>query len=111
MRGFVNLTTGSYGYRCEMILQCSGYRRLSPSYVDEGVLESNAMNARLQAQRAIAGKVNGEKYGSEIVLNADAKRLCVEALKLNVENDLEFHEFVEKMENVVRLLSLFPRGY
>ena len=107
----MNLTTGSYGYRCEMILQCFGYRRLSPSYVDAGVLEVNTMHARLQAQRAIAGKVNGEKYGSEIVLNADAKRLCVEALKLNVENDPEFHEFVEKMETVVKLLNLFPSGY
>ncbi len=94
-----------------MILQCFGYRRLSPSYVDAGVLDANIMNARLQAQKAITGKVNGEKYGSEIVLNADAKRLCVEALKLNVENDLEFHEFVEKMENVVKLLNLFPSRY
>jgi hypothetical protein len=94
-----------------MILQCFGYRRLSPFYVDAGFLEANTMNARLQAQGAIAGKVNGEKYGSEIVLNADAKRLCVEALKLNVENDPEFHEFVEKMETVVKLLNLFPRGY
>ena len=94
-----------------MILQCFGYRRLSPSYVDAGVLDSNIMNARHQAQKAITGKVNGEKYGSEIVLNADAKRLCVEALKLNVENDLEFYEFVEKMENVVKLLNLFPSRY
>ena len=94
-----------------MVLRCFGYRRMSPSYVDAGILESNTLHARALAQQGIARKVNSEKYGSEIVLNAEAKRLCAEALKLNVENDSGFHEFVEKMETVVKLLNLFPTGY
>jgi hypothetical protein len=41
-----------------------------------------------------------------LLMNEEAKTLCVEALKLDVETDPGFHQFVEKMEKVVELLNL-----
>lgn len=95
-----------YGFRCELVLRAFGYPRFRPSYVDAGVLEDNIMHARRLAQKAIERRVRTKRYAAKFLTNDEAKTLCIEALKLDVETDAGFHQFVEKMEKVVRLLNL-----
>lgn len=95
-----------YGFRCELVLRAFGYPRSHPSYVDAGVLEDNIVHARKLAQKAIERRVRTKRYGGKLLMNEEAKTLCVEALKLDVETDAGFHQFVEKMEKVVKLLDL-----
>ena len=100
------LHAGLYGLRCELVLRAFGHARFSPSYVDAAVLEGNIMHARKLAQKAIARKVRTKRYGAKLLMNHEAKTLCVETLKLDVETDSGFHQFVRKMEKVVKLLNL-----
>jgi len=98
----------SYGYRCEIVLRRFGCG-WSVWYVDATLLEKNSDGARRFARNAIVKKVRAGDLANKIAMNDEAKTLCVRALGLNMEDEDEFHRFVQAMEKVADLLDLKER--
>ncbi len=75
-------------------------------YADATLLEKNSDGARRFARNAIVKKVRTGDLANKIAMNDEAKALCVHALGLDVENEDEFHSFVEELEEVADRLEL-----
>ena len=76
------------------------------SYRDASVLDSNPLRARELAKNAVNRKMNGEKFLALLQKNDEARELLVDADKLDVNIDSEFHKYVEIMEKILDLLGI-----
>jgi len=99
------MESSSYSCRCEIVLRRFGCG-WSVWYANATLLEKNRDAARKFARNAIVKKVRAGDFGNKIMMNDEAKSLCVHALGLNVEKEAEFHIFVEELEKVADLLNL-----